>query len=94
MMLIPCPYCKERDENEFMYGGDAHKIRPHDPDKLSDQEWTDYLYMKNNPKDFFVEQWFHKKGCKLWFKIVRHTVTHEILGSYPIHEKILDLNHE
>ena len=31
MLLIPCPYCGERPELEFVYGGQAHIARPADP---------------------------------------------------------------
>ena len=27
-MMIPCPYCGDRDVSEFRYGGDASKQRP------------------------------------------------------------------
>ena len=35
MLLIPCPYCGEREESEFHQGGEAHIERPKDPDKLT-----------------------------------------------------------
>ena len=50
MLLIHCPYCGERPEIEFSYGGQAHLARPADPQALSDQEWADYLYMRRNPQ--------------------------------------------
>ena len=28
MLLIPCPWCGERDETEFRCGGEAHIARP------------------------------------------------------------------
>ena len=31
MLLIPCPWCGARPENEFRYGGEAHIARPADP---------------------------------------------------------------
>jgi sarcosine oxidase subunit delta len=31
MLLIPVPYCGERPEIEFTYGGEAHLIRPAPP---------------------------------------------------------------
>ncbi len=31
MLLIPCPYCGERPELEFTYGGQAHLARPPSP---------------------------------------------------------------
>ncbi|MFO1061925.1 MAG: sarcosine oxidase subunit delta [Dongiaceae bacterium] len=33
MLLITCPYCGPRDEEEFSYGGEAHIARPADPFK-------------------------------------------------------------
>ena len=32
MLLIECPWCGARDESEFTYGGEAHIVRPEDPD--------------------------------------------------------------
>ena len=46
MFLIPCPWCGEREEGEFSYGHEAHIVRPKDPEKLSDAEWADYLFMR------------------------------------------------
>ena len=43
MLLIPCPWCGEREEAEFHNGGEAHIKRPADPDKLSDEEWAEPL---------------------------------------------------
>ena len=31
MLLIACPWCGARPENEFRYGGEAHIARPPDP---------------------------------------------------------------
>ena len=50
MLLIPCPYCGERAEIEFRYGGEAHIARPANPDALDDGEWADYLFMRTNPQ--------------------------------------------
>ncbi|MDZ7712529.1 MAG: sarcosine oxidase subunit delta, partial [Rhodovibrio sp.] len=46
MLLIPCPYCGERTENEFSYGGEAHKVRPEKPEEVSDEAWADYLFLQ------------------------------------------------
>ena len=59
MLLIPCPWCGPRDEVEFRYGGQAHLAYPADPDALSDEEWADYLFMRDNPEGDFPERWFH-----------------------------------
>ena len=46
------------------------------PDALSDEEWADYLFMRDNPKGPFRERWFHSAGCRRWFNAVRDTATH------------------
>jgi sarcosine oxidase subunit delta len=78
MLLIPCPWCGERDELEFSYGGQAGIAYPSDPAALSDEEWAEWLFVRENPKGRFVERWVHTQGCRRWFDLVRDTVTHEI----------------
>ncbi|MEX1109510.1 MAG: sarcosine oxidase subunit delta [Dongiaceae bacterium] len=82
MLLIPCPWCGKRDESEFACGGESHIARPADAEKLSDAEWAGYLYMRSNPKGILYERWVHAHGCRRWFNLARHTVTHEILAVY------------
>ena len=83
MLNIKCPYCGFRDESEFSCGGEAHIIRPGYEIKLTDEEWAEYLFMRNNPKGNFTERWFHSHGCRKWFNVVRNTVTNEIFEIYP-----------
>lgn len=82
MLLIECPWCGPRDETEFRYGGEAHVSRPELPDTLSDAQWAEYLFMRNNPKGLFAERWNHTAGCRRWFNAIRHTVTHEVVAVY------------
>lgn len=35
MFLINCPYCGERDQSEFVSGGEAHIARPKQPTELN-----------------------------------------------------------
>ena len=79
MLLIPCPWCGERDEVEFSYGGQADVPYPADPAALSDEEWARYLFVRDNPRGHFRERWVHSQGCRRWFVLSRDTVTHEIL---------------
>ena len=51
-----------------------------DPDALSDEQWGDYLFMRDNPKGDFAERWMHTAGCRRWFDVVRDTSTDEIRG--------------
>ena len=88
MFLINCPYCGERDQAEFSCGGEAHISRPDYSISLTDKEWSEYLFLRSNPKGIFVERWVHSHGCRRWFNLVRDTVTNEIfeiylIGSFP-----------
>ena len=84
MMLIDCPFCGPRDETEFSCGGEAHIARPLAENKISDAEFADYLFMRDNPKGLFLERWRHSAGCRRWFNMARDTVSHEIVEIYPM----------
>lgn len=81
MLLISCPYCGERAETEFAYGGEAGIARPSDPDALDDAEWAEYLFMRKNPRGEHCELWNHAQGCRRWFEVERDTVTYIIKAS-------------
>ncbi len=81
MMLIKCPWCGERAQIEFNYGGDGTVERPADPQSVSDEAWHDHIYLRDNPRGPHVEYWHHAHGCRQWVKVRRNTVTHEILGT-------------
>ena len=82
MLLIRCPHCGERPEIEFAYGGEAHIARPSDPAAMSDQAWTDFLYMRRNPKGVHAERWRHTHGCARFFNALRDTRSDQILVTY------------
>ncbi|MCY4501118.1 MAG: sarcosine oxidase subunit delta [Alphaproteobacteria bacterium] len=84
MMSIECLWCGPRDETEFHYGGEAHIARPVDPDALTDEAWADYLFMRANPKGIHAERWMHAQGCRRWFNVLRHTVSHDVAAVYPM----------
>lgn len=84
MLLIQCPWCGPRNDTEFSYGGEAGIVRPANPLALSDQEWAEYLYMRNNKRGAHLEQWCHSAGCRQWFQVVRDTMTNRISGVYKI----------
>ena len=86
MLRIPCPYCGERDETEFAYGGEAHVPYPGDPDALDDDAWSAYLFVRANPKGRFAERWCHSTGCRRWFNVIRDTATYEVQSAYRIGE--------
>jgi heterotetrameric sarcosine oxidase delta subunit len=82
MLLISCPWCGEREEPEFGYGGQAHVAYPPDPEALDDEQWAQYLFFRANPKGPFAERWVHSAGCRRWFNAVRDTVTNEFVSVY------------
>jgi len=75
MLLIPCPWCGERDETEFSYGAEAKVSYPADPAALSDAEWAEFVFVRANPKGPLLERWVHTQGCRRWFDVVRDTST-------------------
>ena len=87
MLEIKCPYCGPRDEEEFSCGGEAHIARPLSENSLSDKDFADYLFYRDNPKGLFLERWRHTAGCRRWFNIARDTHTHHILEIYPMGTK-------
>lgn len=89
MLRIPCPWCGVRDETEFRFGGEAHVERP--GLEVSDAEWADYLFNRENPKGLHYERWCHVYGCSQWFNVVRDTVTHEIYAVYEMGEAKPDI---
>ena len=84
-MLIPCPWCGDREDLEFHYAGAAPASYPQEAGAIDDAAWARYLYFRPNPRGRMVERWVHSAGCRRWFSLVRDTVTHEI---NPIAETI------
>lgn len=82
MLEIKCPWCGPRPETEYGYGGEAHITRPDQPAAIDDAAWADYLFMRRNPKGVHAERWIHAHGCRRWFNVLRHTVSHEIVAVY------------
>ncbi len=76
MHRIRCPFCGVRDEAEFLYHGDATKVRP--ADDAGEPAVFDYVHRRADPKGWHVEWWYHAQGCRRFVKVVRHTVTHAV----------------
>ena len=80
MMLIPCPFCGPRNEDEFSCWSEVSR-RPEDPSSLSDAQWVDHVYHHRNPKGRAREQWWHARGCRRWIVVERDTLTHAIVSA-------------
>jgi sarcosine oxidase subunit delta len=92
MLIIDCPNCGPRSETEFGYGGQAHVAYPEDPHALTDEEWAQYLFYRDNPKGSYAERWVHSAGCRKWLNAVRDTRTYEIARVYRPDEPRPDLS--
>ena len=82
MLTVPCPWCGPRDEVEFRFGGQAHIAYPTEPDALSDSEWAEFLFFRDNPKGAANERWYHVAGCGRWINVVRDTMSNEFVAVY------------
>ncbi len=74
--LVPCPHCGPRDVYEFRFGGEAQR-RPV-PDAPLDA-WVHYVYLRTNEAGPQTEWWYHRLGCRTWFRARRDTRTNTIL---------------
>lgn len=85
MLYIFCPYCLDhRSEEEFTYAGEARILRPANPRAVTDSEWGDYLFFRENPKGDHYELWCHTSACRRYFEVSRNTVDYRILDSFEL----------
>ena len=80
MLLIPCPWCGERHETEFTYGGDGSVTAPRVENTVAN-DWHTFVYDRKNPAGALTELWHHSYGCGKWIKLKRDTTTNEFLSS-------------
>jgi sarcosine oxidase subunit delta len=92
MLRIDCPFCGPRDEVEFRCGGTTHIVRPDPAAAATHETWAEYLYLRDNPKGWHAERWLHFAGCRQWFNLLRHTVTHEIRAVYALGQPRPDID--
>lgn len=85
--MIECPWCGERDQSEFSYGGEAHISRPENGEEMNDHEWAGFVFLRTNTKGLYAERWYHAAGCRRWFNMLRNTATDEILTVYRMGSK-------
>lgn len=81
MIQLTCPHCGERNVSEFRYGGE-YNPRPKSPNEVDDQEWANFLFMRDNILGVQLEWWYHRAGCGSWFVAERHTKRNEVLRTF------------
>lgn len=90
MLLIHCPYCEEkRPEVEFAYAGEAHIERPTSKEQaaMSDEDWSRYMFIRDNIRGDHAERWWHAHGCNMFFNAIRNTVTDKFTMTYKMGQK-------
>jgi len=83
MLLIKCPWCGERDQTEFTYGGDAKAAEARPGPGAGLAEWHDHVYVRDNPRGPHRELWHHTASCRRWLLVERDTLTHAIAATAP-----------
>ena len=80
MKIMPCPLNGPRNIQEFICAG---PVEPHpDPNRCSDEEWTEFVWLEENLAGVVREWWCHV-ATSYWFIAERDTVADEILATYP-----------
>lgn len=79
VLLIPCPWCGARHENEFTYGGDASIAAPGENLQENAFAWYDFVYERDNPSGEREELWHHTFGCGKWIRLKRDTRNNRFL---------------
>lgn len=93
MLLIYCPYCEEeRSELEFRNAGDAHIVRSENIAAISDEEFEEYFFLRDNPKGLIFERWRHIHGCGRFFNAARDTVSDRFYRTYKAGEPKPDVS--
>ena len=88
MLNIRCPFCGDRSQKEFAYGGDGTVVRPKLNQEISDEKWDEFVYLRKSPRGKHIELWHHIAGCRQWFQVQRDTVTHKIFQTAKMSEEI------
>ena len=82
-MRLTCPYCGERDHQEFTYRGAADAVRPAlESDDM--KAYKAYVFDRKNPDGEHRELWNHTSGCRTHLLVVRNTLTHEVMSCEPV----------
>ena len=81
MIQIECPNCGMRNSNEFRFGGE-YNSRPKNMVAVSNEEWADYVFLRENKVGVQKEWWYHRAGCGVWFLAERHTKSNEVVKTY------------
>jgi len=87
MKQLLCPLNGLRNIQEFAHGGEV--VDQPDPNRCSDQEWADFIFMEENTAGMVREWWCHV-ATAYWFIAERDTIKDEIIRTYDAAELFQD----
>ena len=79
MKILNCPLNRPRPLQEFQFGGEVREMP--DPDRVSDEEWADYVFRRSGEPGVKREWWYHI-ASGTWFIAERNNQTDETLRTY------------
>ncbi len=53
---------------------------------ISDEEFEEYFFLRDNPKGLIFERWRHMHGCGRFFNAARDTVSDKFIMTYKAGE--------
>jgi methylglutamate dehydrogenase subunit B len=71
-LLVPCPRCGPRPQEEFTFGGELRALPSPDVEDFA------RVYLRENAPGPQRERWYHGFGCRRWVTLTRDTVTNRI----------------
>ncbi|KUR79904.1 sarcosine oxidase subunit delta [Novosphingobium sp. Fuku2-ISO-50] len=81
MLLIPCPHCGPRIQEEFAYERSADSVVR--LDDAPDVAMT-ALFSRANLRGEEAEIWVHAQGCGQWLRLTRDRMSHAIRSVEPL----------
>jgi heterotetrameric sarcosine oxidase delta subunit len=80
-MRITCPYCGDRDSEEFSIQGEVAGPRPsaQSGDAADIAAFHAYVHLRANDFGLTKEYWYHLNGCRRLLVVSRDTRNHAIL---------------
>ncbi len=83
MKQLLCPLNGLRNIQEFAHGGEV--VDQPDPNRCSDGEWAEFVFMEDN-KAGVVREWWCHVATAYWFIAERDTIKDEIIRTYDAGE--------
>ena len=83
MKQMQCPLNGWRNIQEFAHGGEV--VSEPDPNRCTDAEWAEYMFIEDNRAGLVKEWWCHV-ATAYWFIAERDTAKDEIVRTYDPNE--------